>query len=199
MSKIVVETNKSCDKNFAEITLYIDADSCYYRYIIGIPGGDRFMKRILVFSDTHNDINLCINIINKIPADMVIHAGDYVRDAEDLKSIFPDKDIRYVKGNGDYFTNAPNKLIVELDGARILVVHGHEQRVKYEPGYNTLISLAEDEECNVVVFGHTHIPDEEYIKGIKVLNPGSAKYGSSYGIIEIEGEDVRICVMNNSW
>lgn len=155
------------------------------------------MKRILVFSDTHNDINLCINIINNIPADMIIHAGDYVSDAEDLKSIFPDKDIRYVKGNGDYFTKAPGRLIIEVDGVRILVVHGHEQRVKYEPGYNSLISLAEDEECDVAVFGHTHITEEDYIKGIKLLNPGSAKYGGSYGIIEIEDGDARTCIMQN--
>lgn len=155
------------------------------------------MKRILVFSDTHSNINLCIDAINRIPADMIIHAGDYVRDAEDLQSIFPDKDIRYVQGNGDYFTKAPRKLIVELDGARILVVHGHEQRVKYEPAYNSLISLAADEECNVAVFGHTHITFEDEINGIKLLNPGSAKYGGSYGIIEIEDGIINTCIIQS--
>lgn len=153
------------------------------------------MKRILVFSDTHNNIDLCIDAVNKIPADMIIHAGDYVNDAEDLQSIFPDKDIRYVQGNGDYFTKAPRKLIVELDGARILVVHGHEQRVKYEPGYNTLAKLAADEECNIAVFGHTHIPTENETNGIKLLNPGSARFCRSYGIIEIEDGNISTCIM----
>lgn len=154
------------------------------------------MKRILVFSDTHNDINLCIDAINKIPADMIIHAGDYVRDAEDLQNIFSDKDIRYVQGNGDYFTKAPRKLIIDIDGVRILVVHGHEQRVKYEPGYKSLISAADDEECNIAVFGHTHIAEDDEINGTKILNPGSAKYGGSYGIIEIENGVINTCIMH---
>lgn len=153
------------------------------------------MKRILVFSDTHGDINLCINAINRIPADIILHAGDYVRDAEDLISIFPDKDIRYVQGNNDLFTNAPRMLKFEVEGVNILVIHGHEQHVKYELNYNTMVRFAKENGCDVAVFGHTHIPHDSISDGVLLLNPGSARFDGTYAIIEIENGRPSACIM----
>lgn len=153
------------------------------------------MKRILVFSDTHGDINLCIDAINRIPADIILHAGDYVRDAEDLVSIFPDKDIRYVQGNNDLFTKAPKLLKFGVDGVNILVIHGHEQHVKYELKYNTLARFAKDNGCDMAVFGHTHIHYDDISDGVHLLNPGSARFGGTYAIIEIENGSASTCIM----
>lgn len=153
------------------------------------------MKRVLVFSDTHGDINLCINAINQIPADMILHAGDYVRDAEDLVSIFPDKDIRYVKGNNDLFSRAPHFIIVEIDGVKILVIHGHEQHVKYEMNYSTLCAFAIKNGCDTVVFGHTHIPYDGTTDNVKLVNPGSVRFGGTYAILEIENGKCSSCIM----
>ena len=48
------------------------------------------MKKILIFSDTHGDINRCLDIIEKADSvSAIFHAGDYTGDAEDLKSIYP--------------------------------------------------------------------------------------------------------------
>ena len=43
------------------------------------------MKKILIFSDTHGDINRCLDIIEKADSvSAIFHAGDYTGDAEDL-------------------------------------------------------------------------------------------------------------------
>ncbi|MCC8169513.1 MAG: metallophosphoesterase family protein, partial [Oscillospiraceae bacterium] len=71
------------------------------------------MKRILIFSDTHGFTDDCINIINSSDrVSSVIHAGDCVRDAEDLEYVFPNIPIHYVKGNNDFYTSAPSELTV---------------------------------------------------------------------------------------
>ena len=160
------------------------------------------MKRILVFSDTHGSLKLCKRIIDRIPCDMIIHAGDYVSDAQELKKLYPDKDILYVKGNCDTFSYAPAYEITELDGVRIFIAHGHEQRVKYEHDYASMVRAAKEHNCTAAVFGHTHIEYAEEHDGVYLLNPGSAKYGGTYGVIEIDDGKPSICFISeepNSW
>ena len=89
------------------------------------------MKKILIFSDTHGDINRCLDIIEKADSvSAIFHAGDYTGDAEDLESIYPNIPIYYVKGNNDYFSKAPSHMLVTIDGVKIFITHGHEQNVK---------------------------------------------------------------------
>lgn len=155
------------------------------------------MKRILVFSDTHGDIKSCVKAIESVPCDMIIHAGDYVHDAEELKALFPDKKFVNVRGNCDMgFSSASDTEEVEVDGVRIFVTHGHRYRVKYEENYKTLVKEAKDRGCQIAVFGHTHMPYRAVSDGIHVLNPGSAFYISNYAIIEIEDGKIGTCLMN---
>ena len=43
------------------------------------------MKKILIFSDTHGDINRCLDIIEKADSvSAIFHAGDYTGDAVDI-------------------------------------------------------------------------------------------------------------------
>lgn len=145
------------------------------------------MKKILIFSDTHGDIDHCLRIISDADrVDAIIHAGDYVRDAEDLESIYPDIPIYYVKGNNDIFTTAPAHMTVVIDGVRIYITHGHEHRVKYETGYSTLRAAAAEAKPDLIVFGHTHIPYVSYEGSAITLNPGSTRFSRSYAIAEIE-------------
>jgi hypothetical protein len=153
------------------------------------------MKRILVFSDTHGKIDLCTDVIKRIPADMIIHAGDMNKDAKALISEFPDKEIYFVQGNNDFFDSEPYDRIAELDGKRIFITHGHNYRVKYEDNLRTLVAAATRENCDIIVFGHTHTPYEGEYNGIKILNPGSARFGKTYGVIEIEDGKVRTCII----
>lgn len=152
-----------------------------------------FMKRIIVFSDTHGNIDMCCKVIDRLPCDMILHAGDYADDAQRLKQMYPDKIIKYVKGNCDIFSYAPAEEIVKLDGVNIFLTHGHMHRVKYDPEYAEIARAAKAKGCDAAVFGHTHIEYSGERDGIKLLNPGSVRYGGTYGVIEIEDGKPSVC------
>lgn len=154
------------------------------------------MKRILVFSDTHGSLKLCRKVIDRIPCDLIIHAGDYANDAQELKKLYKDKEIIYVKGNCDSFSYAPDFEIAELDGVRIYIAHGHKERVKYEYAYDTMVRTAKEHDCTVAVFGHTHTEYAAENDGVYLLNPGSAKYGGTYGVIEVEDGKPSVCFIH---
>ena len=155
------------------------------------------MKRVLIFSDTHGHTDPCIQIINNTPSiAAVIHAGDYTRDAEDLTYIFPDIPLLYVKGNNDLLSRAPSELTTIIDGARIFITHGHEQRVKYESRYETLRTHAAKRNPDLVIFGHTHIPYTDYTGGFITLNPGSVRFSRTYAVAEIDKGKVKTSILD---
>lgn len=155
------------------------------------------MYRIIIFADTHGDISSCVKLMKMIPGiNACIHAGDYVRDAEDLKRLFPDIPLYYVKGNNDLFLPAKSKLLLELGGKRIFVTHGHEERVKYDENYSLLIGKAKAEHADLCIFGHTHSPYLENLGYMTLLNPGSVRYGGTYAICEIEDGKMRNSVID---
>lgn len=156
--------------------------------------------RILVFSDTHGVTDYCIRIINNIKhagIDLILHAGDYTGDAEDLSYIFPEIPIEYVRGNND-FTRTPSDLVIDAENHKIFLTHGHGYRVKTEEDYRTLAEKAVSLGCDTAVFGHTHIPYLSTDRGITVLNPGSVRYSGTYAVIEIEGGKLKADIIKKS-
>ena len=82
----------------------------------------------------------------------------------------------------------PVERLVTLEGTGILLTHGHAHGVKYGP--EGLVGCARKKEAKIALFGHTHVPCNEYHNGIYVLNPGSLAQPrdcsrASYGLIEI--------------
>ncbi len=153
--------------------------------------------RIIVFSDSHGSIRNCMNVIKKIKdADMIIHLGDVVSDAEDLQILYPNIPIEYISGNNDYSSNVPREKVLDIIGKKIFITHGHYYSVKL--GYETLLEKAVSLNVDIALFGHTHEPYEAYHKGIHLLNPGSIRLPNrgnpSYGIIEIEKEKIGTCI-----
>ncbi len=154
------------------------------------------MKKVVIFSDTHGCTDPCIAIIEKERPYAVIHAGDCARDAEDLEYIYPDLPIYYVRGNNDFFSRAPDKITVGIDGARIFIAHGHEQRVKYEPAFSTLRAAASSADPSLIVFGHTHRPLVSYDYGTILLNPGSVRFTRTYAEAKIENGRVDVKILD---
>lgn len=154
--------------------------------------------RILVFSDTHHNTDGCIRVIENLKQfgiDMILHAGDCNSDAEDLSYIYPEIPLKYVQGNND-FSKVPNDLLIEADGHKIFLTHGHGYRVKAEMDfYDTLVKKAKELGADCAVFGHTHEPYCYVRNGVRLLNPGSIKYGGTYGVIEIEDGKLRADVI----
>lgn len=151
--------------------------------------------RILIFSDTHGYIEDCIALIGNIQkTDMVLHAGDYTEDAEKLAAMYPRLPLYYVKGNGDFFTSAPNEQLIHADGKRIYLTHGHLQSVKSDKEYETLVGQAKELNADLAVFGHTHQPYEGFFGNLTLLNPGSLRYTGTYGVCEIEDGKLKTCI-----
>lgn len=142
--------------------------------------------RILVFADSHKDTEACVKTVERIVGvDMILHAGDHASDAIELAKIFPDIPVRYVAGNCDFVAGAKD-LIIDAGGKKIFLTHGHGFGVKYEENYASLREYALKEGCDCAVFGHTHQGFCDHSGKVVLLNPGSAKYSRTFGVIEIE-------------
>lgn len=150
------------------------------------------MYKILVISDTHRKINHVIDLIGQISdLNHIIHLGDVVEDAQDLIAIY-DVPFDYVAGNCDFYNRtAPLSKIVEICGKKIYITHGHQENVKHSLG--NLAYIAESQNFDVILFGHTHQPILTYHKDTIILNPGSISEPRnlkfpSYAIIQIDSE-----------
>lgn len=142
--------------------------------------------KILVFSDSHGRISPMLDLIRLHRPDLVFHLGDVSRDLDMLYMEWSDLKVCSVPGNCDGWTGRPLEQVVELEGFRLLLTHGHAYRVK--SGLGGLIAAAREQEVDAALFGHTHRPYCEQVGGIWLLNPGSV--GSyccaDYGIVTIE-------------
>ncbi len=145
--------------------------------------------KILVFSDSHSNqkyIEKALEMHN-FCADLVIFLGDGIRDIENVKSRHSHLNFFVVKGNCDVFSSAeyPNYSVLDLDGIKVLITHGHLFGVK--SGYDRILYKAAEMEADAVFFGHTHVPIEysTYVgeKRIQLFNPGSIAYSGTYGVI----------------
>ncbi len=129
------------------------------------------MKKIVVLSDTHHrEENLKRITPILLENDLVIHLGDYVSDMNGLKAQLGDKLIQ-IKGNCDFMSQADDEQIINVEGVRIFLTHGHRYNVK-----TTLINLgyeALSKGCQLALYGHTHMADITEFEGVKLVNPGS--------------------------
>ena len=76
-----------------------------------------------------------------------------------------------VPGNNDYAPHLEKDKIVNVANHRILLTHGHKYGVYY--GLYGLYDKAKEYNCDVVLYGHTHIPKINYMDDISFANPGS--------------------------
>ena len=145
--------------------------------------------KLLVFSDSHRSKTAMDAVIKKTHKSInaVVHLGDGWDDIHDLMLMYPFIPLYAVTGNCDY-GSGPNSLTFNFASKKIIITHGHRFNVKYD---HLRISLwAEEQEADVCMFGHTHIPDVFYSGRTLMLNPGSiglprGSYTASYGIVEV--------------
>jgi len=100
--------------------------------------------------------------------------------------------------NRAYLKALPKQMILDVAGKTLLFLHGTNRRIDeylYEENH-LLEEIAESLEVDVLVFGHTHIPYSQLVKGKVFINAGSVgkpKSGSaqsSYVIITLENGEV---------
>ena len=147
-------------------------------------------KRVGVVADTHSP-----EFVDQVPArvlevlqgvDLIVHAGD-INGKETLDTLLRIAHVEAVRGDHDGTLDLPRSRDIEIEGKRIVIVHGNRSRWLEEP--NTLLwtlslgyfrphrGLARDlrrrfPDADAIVFGHTHRPLAETIDGVLLFNPG---------------------------
>lgn len=151
--------------------------------------------KIIVFSDSHGRADAMQRVIAMHPdAEMILHAGDGAREFDYIAAENPGISCVGVPGNCDFFgAKNPSSVTLDLDGVRIFLTHGHRFSVK--SGYDTITAHARENDIDIAVFGHTHVPLDRYLPGddgqkpLRLFNPGSISHPHggypTYGLIEI--------------
>ena len=127
--------------------------------------------KILVLSDSHGNTDHMEQAVLDASPQMIFHLGDCWRDGELLHQRFPEIPLVQVPGNCDYRPQEPTELVLDLEGKRILLCHGHTYGVK-----TSLLSAgyaAEEKNLDLFLFGHTHRPLVDKRGKTLFLNPGS--------------------------
>jgi putative phosphoesterase len=148
--------------------------------------------RVLVLSDSHGRAGLLYEAVEAEPtAAAVIFLGDGLREAEEVELAYPDRRFFLVCGNCDMGALSVGAVREErLGGVPFLMTHGHLFHVKTDIGALKREALARG--AQVVLYGHTHVPDTRYENGLYLLNPGSIAHRGTYGVVDIEAGRIRI-------
>jgi putative phosphoesterase len=148
--------------------------------------------RVGVIADTH-----CPEFVERLPegvftalagVDLILHAGD-VNAGSTLEALSAIAPVQAVRGDHDRdLPELPATRELVIEGKRVVLVHGQRPRWIEEP--NTLLwtlslgyftpnrglprSLrARFPDADVIVYGHTHRPRQDTIRGALVFNPGA--------------------------
>ncbi|MCI8388301.1 MAG: YfcE family phosphodiesterase [Clostridiales bacterium] len=161
--------------------------------------------RFIIFSDSHGAnalMNKAINLNIGAGLDGIIFLGDWLTGAKETAAEHG-LTLYAVAGNCDFNVNVTNKhtyeQLLEFDGKRILICHGHRYHVK--SGTDVAERYAQSHLADVLMYGHTHTRDERYIPpsdeyphAMYVFNPGSISLPDngiySFGLMEIKDGNI---------
>lgn len=152
--------------------------------------------KLLIFSDSHGSLQPMRDAITLERPDVVIHLGDYARDAEELSYDFTGLPILSVRGNCGLAEPPRSEVLVRtFEGVKIFGVHGHRHGVK--SGLLRLELAAREENAQLALFGHTHVSYCHEYEGLWLLNPGTCGgCCPTYGIAILENGTVQCRVRN---
>ncbi len=146
--------------------------------------------RIVVVSDTHRDFDRLyrLALAQRDQTDLFVHLGDGEQELDDLRAVLPTLPIRAVRGNCDLFSTAPERLIFEEAGVKILACHGHTLSVN--SGLDRVRAFCHQNGIALALFGHTHRRCCLNEGALTLLNPGSLSeprdsFRDSYGVVEL--------------
>ena len=139
-----------------------------------LPAARQNAEMIALLGDTHLPRlgrrlpEACLHVLER--ADVILHLGDFISAAvlEELRAFAP---VHAVHGNVDerpLREELPERLVVDVEGVRIGLVHdGGPSRRRHE----RLRSWFPD--CDLVAYGHSHIPELARSADVWLVNPGS--------------------------
>ena len=143
--------------------------------------------KIAVFSDSHGYMDHMVAAVEEEQPDHIFFLGDNLRDGKALKKLYPHIPMELLRGNCD-FGPGQDELLIELEGVRILLVHGHQQGAK--AGLEGLLAAGRARGADLVCFGHTHQALNLW-SGERpwLFNPGTVggvRARAGYGILQVQ-------------
>jgi putative phosphoesterase len=150
--------------------------------------------RIGVLSDSHvaSFDQLHDKILTALAkVDLIVHASDFV--AKDvLDGLKRMGGVRAVRGNMDsdeIKSILPEKELLEIEGKKIAIIHGWGSPYGIEERVGNVFSGVD-----IIIYGHSHYPQNETKNGVLFFNPGQAR--NSFGILtigaEVSGEIIKL-------
>lgn len=142
--------------------------------------------KLLLMSDSHL-LGGLQTVVNREKADINLHMGDSQLQIDNPELSSFDYAVR---GNCD-FAKLPELEMFELEAKTWLLIHGDQ--VSHSNDLESIAKHAETFKCDVICYGHTHVPIYSQVRGITILNPGSfarsrSTYPNSYMTVEITGD-----------
>jgi putative phosphoesterase len=141
------------------------------------------LKRIGIISDTHGVVDPRIaEVFHGV--DHILHAGD-IGGSEVIATLNGVAPVTSVEGNVD---DGSGTSIVRATFGDLRVLLTHVLPRPGKPDRRVVASLRE-EAADFVIFGHSHLPHDETIDGVRFFNPASAgprrfDYPRSVGMLE---------------
>ena len=148
--------------------------------------------RICVFSDSHGYKENMVHVVSEEKPDLVLYLGDGEPDFYNLKRLYPNIEMRNVRGNCDLRSAAPELISEKIAGKMFFITHGHRSHVK-DPALHELKETAMwyPYEANIILYGHTHRAYQEHAVCAEILNPGTIGFSTpTYGLITIDNGNV---------
>lgn len=146
--------------------------------------------RVGVISDTHGIVRPEVFDAFR-GVDHILHAGD-IGGEDVLAELGAIAKVTACAGNVDGFRcgSAGEMTRAEIGGLRILLVHILDRPRSPRP---EVLHELKERPADVVVFGHSHLPHDEELGGVRFFNPASAgprrfDYPVSVGIFEQRGK-----------
>lgn len=138
------------------------------------------MTKIIVVSDSHNNRQGLEKLHDLFAEnDAIIHLGDVSADGNYLKTAYPHQQVTVINGNCDPVKLGENECVLEIEGVKLFLTHGHLYGVKYS--LDKLCYRAQELGCTVALYGHTHNARIDQVGNVTAINPGCMSRYSQNG------------------
>ena len=130
--------------------------------------------RIIVLSDSHGNYHALESVISRnTDADRILHLGDGERELDRYIISHPvmERKIIHVSGNCDYNSLSPHQFVLPCLEHCIFFTHGDIYGVK--GSLERIKNEARKNNCDIILYGHTHERFMSREDGFYIMNPGS--------------------------
>lgn len=173
--------------------------------------------KLVIFSDSHGDVETMCGVVEKEEPDMIIHLGDGIADTEQLNEKYPGIEMITVLGNTDSDREDEEWIKhAEICGKRFIITHGHTfiNEFAFSDVFNTyrqtdenrvssrenMLKAMNENGAAILLYGHTHEPYISRTEAVPgkvcwIMNPGSIRrkggiFKPVYGVLMLDESGV---------